>query len=114
MKTVQQVTTTEHTVAAREKQLQIFPRIKNIEAKKTRRNKDIVLNIGFKESMIRGLICIFLPYPLLAINPVLLIYYNTGYILPVYNRINPFLFQPECLATLGKAYKNTGDLQFCD
>jgi hypothetical protein len=34
---------------------------------------DIHLNIGLGESIVRGLIAIFLPWPLIAIAPVLLI-----------------------------------------
>lgn len=37
-------------------------------------DNDIVLNMGFRESLLRGGIVLFLPWPLLAINPTLLIY----------------------------------------
>jgi len=36
--------------------------------------KDIILNVGFAESINRGLITIFIPWPLLFINPYLLLY----------------------------------------
>ena len=36
--------------------------------------KDIVLNVGFSESITRGLITIFIPWPLLIINHNLMIY----------------------------------------
>lgn len=37
-------------------------------------NNDVILNMGFRESLVRGGIILFLPWPLLAINPVLLLY----------------------------------------
>ena len=36
-------------------------------------SKDLVLNVGFKESVERGLITIFLPWTVVFINPYLLI-----------------------------------------
>lgn len=37
-------------------------------------DNDIILNMGFRESLIRGGMVLFLPWPLMAINPTLLIY----------------------------------------
>ena len=37
-------------------------------------DNDIVLNMGFRESLVRGGIVLFLPWPLLAINPSMLVY----------------------------------------
>lgn len=63
MKRNQPATTTENPVTAN-----------TIQNKKTWIERDIVLNVGFQESMIRGFITIFIPWPLLAINHNLLIY----------------------------------------
>lgn len=57
MKRNQPATTTENPVTAN-----------TIQNKKTWIERDIVLNVGFQESMIRGFITIFIPWPLLAIN----------------------------------------------
>ncbi len=37
-------------------------------------DNDIILNMGFRESLVRGAIILFLPWPLLAINHNLLLY----------------------------------------
>ncbi len=37
-------------------------------------DNDIILNMGFRESLIRGGIVLLLPWPIMAINPKLLIY----------------------------------------
>lgn len=37
-------------------------------------DNDIILNMGFRETLVRGGIVLFLLWPLLAINPTLLIY----------------------------------------
>ncbi|BDQ12092.1 hypothetical protein GCM10027036_34520 [Flavihumibacter cheonanensis] len=63
MKKNQLANTTENTVTANA-----------ILNKKAWIKRDIVLNVGFQESMIRGFITIFIPWPLLAINHNLLIY----------------------------------------
>lgn len=37
-------------------------------------DNDIILNMGLRESWIRGALVLFIPWPLLAINPTLLLY----------------------------------------
>lgn len=39
----------------------------------TEKEKDLVLNVGFAESMKRGFIAIFLPWPFVFVNPYLMI-----------------------------------------
>lgn len=42
--------------------------------KKRWQDNDIILNMGFRESLIRGAIVLFLPWPLIAIDPTILLY----------------------------------------
>lgn len=42
--------------------------------KKRCQDNDIILNMGFRESLIRGAIVLFLPWPLIAIDPTILLY----------------------------------------
>lgn len=62
MTTIQPATKNENPAAA------------NTKEKMTWLKRDIVLNVGFEESLKRGLITIFIPWPLLFINPYLLLY----------------------------------------
>lgn len=45
-----------------------------IAIKKRWQDNDIILNMGFRESLIRGAIVLFLPWPLIAIDPNILLY----------------------------------------
>ena len=71
MKNIQRITTPLPKVLPEKKQLKNIPLI---VLKRKWIDNDIILNMGFRESLIRGLIVLFLPWPLLAINHNLLMY----------------------------------------
>ena len=71
MTTIQTATATANEVPATANQLKKMPLT---VLKKRWIDNDIVLNMGFRESLVRGAIVLFLPWPLLAINHDLLFY----------------------------------------
>lgn len=76
MKTIQPAILNQNWLIATKKDAAKKP-VEQQEAIRTKKNwleKDIVLNVGFKESIIRFTIMIFLPWPLLAIDHRLLIF----------------------------------------
>jgi len=74
MTTIQPATSTTNVVTANIIKNENKHDIAEVKNKKSWLEKDIVLNVGFEESIKRGLITIFIPWPLLAINHNLLIY----------------------------------------
>jgi hypothetical protein len=71
MTTIPTAVTTQKEIPANAKAIKIVPLT---VLKKRWIDNDIILNMGFRESLIRGIIVLFLPWALLAINHNLILY----------------------------------------
>ncbi len=74
MTTIQQAITTSILVTADKIKNETSLPTTAVTHKASWLERDIVLNVGFAESMIRGLVSIFIPWPIMFINPLWMIY----------------------------------------